>query len=276
VSRAAYVVSMLQPKVVADLRLRAHGYEPIPLDPAYATFSGGAPVFFHDDPARAAASIARRSRRDAAAYPEFAAMLERAAAFVRPLLLRAPPALGSRRPANLPALAAWAARTAGMPGARVRELFRLMTMSVGGLLDEWFEDDAIKGCLASTAVVGVWAGPRTPGTAYNLLHHALGSLEGRPGAWGHVRGGMGAISVALARAAEALRATVRTNAPVASIDVGPDGGVTGVTLAGGEELRRRSCSPARTRRRRSSTSRAPSTSAPTSWPSPATAPAAAR
>src|SRR5918997_6399505 len=71
VSRASYVVSMLQPKVVADLCLHEHGYAPIPLDPAYATFAGGAPVFFHDDPARAAESIARRSRRDAAAYPDF-------------------------------------------------------------------------------------------------------------------------------------------------------------------------------------------------------------
>ena len=80
-----------------------------------------------------------------------------------------------------------------------------MTMSVGDLLDDWFEHDALKGCLASTGVVGVWAGPRTPGTAYNLLHHALGSIDGAGGAWGHVRGGMGAISLALARSAEAAR-----------------------------------------------------------------------
>ena len=237
VSRASYVVSMLQPKVVADLRLREHGYAPIPLDPAYATFSGGTPVFFHDDPGRARDSIARRSRRDAAAYPAFIELLERAAAFVRPLLLRAPPALGSRRPGDLSALVPWAARAVGMPGARVRELFRLMTMSVGDLLDEWFEDDAIKGCLASTGVVGVWAGPRTPGTAYNLLHHELGSLDGRAGAWGHVRGGMGAISLALAGAARAHGATVRTGAPVASIDIAPGGAVTGVTLANGDALR---------------------------------------
>ena len=98
VSRASYVVSMLQPKVVADLRLREHGYEPIPLDPAYATVAGGTPVFFHDDPARAQASIARVSRRDADAYPAFMALLERAAAFVRPLLLKPPPAVGSRAP----------------------------------------------------------------------------------------------------------------------------------------------------------------------------------
>jgi phytoene dehydrogenase-like protein len=235
VSRASYVVSMLQPKVVSDLRLREHGYDPIPLDPAYATFVDGTPVFFHDDDAAAQASIARVSRHDADAYPEFMALLERAASFVRPLLLKPPPDVGSRHPADLPSLVTWAARGAGLSRTRVHELFRLMTMSVGDLLDEWFENDALKGSLASSGVVGVWAGPRTPGTAYNLLHHELGSLDGTGGAWGHVRGGMGAISLALARAAEAHGATVRSGATVASIDV--DGGaVTGVTLAGGETL----------------------------------------
>jgi phytoene dehydrogenase-like protein len=236
VSRASYVVSMLQPKVVADLRLREHGYEAIPLDPAYATVAGGTPVFVHDDPARARASIARVSRHDADAYPEFMALLERAAAFVRPLLLKAPPAVGSRAPGDLASLVGWAGRAAGLPRARLHELYRLMTMSVGDLLDEWFEHDALKGCLASTGVVGVWAGPYTPGTAYNLLHHELGSLDGSGGAWGHVRGGMGAISLALARAAEAHGAVVRTGARVASIDVA-GGAVSGVTLADGSTLR---------------------------------------
>src|SRR4051795_9188276 len=238
VSRASYVVSMLQPKIVADLRLRQHGYEPIPLDPPYATVAAGTPVFFHDDPAAAQASIARVSAHDARAYPEFMALLERAAAFVRPLLLKAPPALGSRAPGDLPSLVGWAARGAGLSRARLHELYRLVTMSVGDLLDEWFEHDALKGCLASTGVVGVWAGPHTPGTAYNLLHHELGSLDGAGGAWGHVRGGMGAISLALAASATASGATVRTEAPVASIDVS-GGAVTGVTLQSGETLRAR-------------------------------------
>ena len=126
-----------------------------------------------------------------------------------------------------------------MAGVRKRdlhELFRVMTMSVGDLLDEWFETDAIKGGWASTGVVGVWAGPRTPGTAYNLLHHALGELNGVSGLWGHVRGGMGGISDALARSAEAAGATIRTDAGVSSIDV-RDGRATGVTLDSGEELR---------------------------------------
>src|SRR4051794_28149801 len=149
VSRASYVVSMLQPKVVADLRLREHGYEPIALDPPYATFARGTPVFFHDDDAAAQASIARVSKRDARAYPDFMALLERAASFVRPLLLKAPPPVGSRAPGDLASLVGWAARGAGLSGERLHELYRLMTMSVGDLLDEWFENDALKGCLAS-------------------------------------------------------------------------------------------------------------------------------
>ena len=153
VSRASYVVSMLAPKVVAELGLRGFGYEPIPLEPPYATIASGTPLFFHDDPTRARTSIARRSRRDAEAYPAFAELLDRGAAFVRPLLLRPPPPLGARGPGELAGLVRVAARAARLPRRRRHELVRLMTMSVGDVLDEWFEDDALKGCLASTGVV---------------------------------------------------------------------------------------------------------------------------
>jgi phytoene dehydrogenase-like protein len=237
VSRASYVVSMLQPKVVRDLRLHEFGYEAIPLDPAFGTMApGGKPIFFFNDAARTRASIEPHSSKDAAAYPDFEALLERLSEFLRPLLLRPPPALGSKRPGDLLSLIREAGRAAGLRRRDVLELFRVMTMSVGDLLDEWFESDAIKGSFASTGVVGVWAGPRTPGTAYNLLHHALGELNGVSGLWGHVRGGMGGISQALARSAEAAGATIRTSAPVRSIDV-REGRVTGVTLESGEQLR---------------------------------------
>jgi phytoene dehydrogenase-like protein len=237
VSRASYVVSMLQPKVVEELRLRGFGYEPLPLDPAFGTITPeGLPVFFFNDPERTRESIAQLSRRDAQRYPEFEEMLARMAAFLRPLLLRPPPALGSKRPGDLLALLREAGRAAGLARRDVLELFRVMTMSVGDLLDEWFESDALKGAWASTGVVGVWAGPRTPGTAYNLLHHALGELEGVSGLWGHVRGGMGAISQAIARSAESAGATIRTGAAVRSIDV-ESGHVTGVTLESDEEIR---------------------------------------
>jgi phytoene dehydrogenase-like protein len=199
VSRASYVVSMLHPTVIRDLELARFGYRAVPLDPPFATFrADGRPYFFEFE----------------GPFEEF---LARMAGLVRPLLLRPPYVPPVGRPRDL------------------LELYRLMTMSVGDLLDEWFEDDAVKGAYASTGVVGVWAGPRTPGTAYNLLHHALGELNGVPGAWGHVQGGMGAISDALARSAESKGATIRTNASVQSIDV-RDGRVTGVTLEGGEQL----------------------------------------
>jgi phytoene dehydrogenase-like protein len=187
---------MLQPKIVRELELARFGYEAIPLDPPFATFlANGRPYFFEFE----------------GPFEEF---LARMARIVRPLLLLHPP---FGRPRDL------------------LELYRLMTISVGDLLDEWFEDDAVKGAYASTGVVGVWAGPRTPGTAYNLLHHALGELNGVPGAWGHVKGGMGAISAALARSAESRGATIRTDAPVRSIDVRA-GRATGVTLESGEQV----------------------------------------
>jgi phytoene dehydrogenase-like protein len=236
VSRASYVVSMLQPKVVSDLRLQDFGYEAIPLDPAFATIAeDGKPLFIFTDTRASQESIARHSRRDAAAYPAFEELLERCAGFLRPLMLRPPPALGSKRPGDLFSLLREAGRAAGMGRRDLLELFRVMTMSVGDLLDEHFESDALKGSFASTGVVGVWAGPRTPGTAYNLLHHALGELNGIGGLWGHVKGGMGGISDAIARSAQASGAVVRTDAGVASIDVA-GGRTRGVTLEGGEQL----------------------------------------
>ena len=236
VSRASYVVSMLQPKVVADLRLRDFGYHPIPLDPSFATFAeDGRPILFHEDAAAMNASLARVSPRDAAVFGEFEALLERAASFLRPVMLRPPPALGSKRPGDLFELLREAARAAGLSRRELHELYRVLTMSVGDLLDEWFENDALKGSYASTGVVGVWAGPRSPGTAYNLRHPELGELDGVGGVWGHVRGGMGAISEAIAGSARSHGAVIRTGAPVASIDV--DGGrVTGVTLDSGETV----------------------------------------
>jgi phytoene dehydrogenase-like protein len=237
VSRASYVVSMLQPKVVEELELRRFGYEAIPLDPAFGTISpDGRPILFYGDAAATRASIEPHSSRDADAYAGFEALLEQLADFLRPLLLRAPPALGSKRPGDLLSLLREAGRAAGLRRREVHELFRVMTMSVGDLLDEWFETDAIKGAFASTGVVGVWAGPRTPGTAYNLLHHALGELDGVSGLWGHVKGGMGGISQALARSAEAAGAVIRTGAGVRSIDV-RDGRALGITLDSGERLR---------------------------------------
>jgi phytoene dehydrogenase-like protein len=236
VSRASYVVSMLQPKIVDDLRLREFGYHPIPLDPEFATFAAdGSPIMLPNDERITYEQVARVSRRDAEALAPFNALFEKAAGFLKPLMLRPPPALGSKRPGDVFDLLREAGRAAGLSRRELSDIFRLMTMSVGDLLDDHFETDELKGAYASSGVVGVWAGPYTPGTAYNLLHHALGEVDGVQGAWGHVRGGMGAISEAIAASARAAGATIRTGAPVASIDVS-GGRVTGVTLASGEHI----------------------------------------
>ena len=148
VSRASYVVSMLQPKVVSDLRLHDFGYEAIPLDPTFAIMPpDGRPIFFHNDAAATRASIAPHSAHGRRGLPAFEALLERMAEFLRPLMLRPPPALGSKRPGDLLSLLREAGRAAGLKQREVHELFRVMTMSVGDLLDEWFESDAIKGSL---------------------------------------------------------------------------------------------------------------------------------
>jgi phytoene dehydrogenase-like protein len=239
VSRASYVVSMLQPKVVADLGLRKFGYDPIPLDPEFATFAAdGRPILLPNDEKIAYEQVARVSRKDAEALAPFNALFEKAARFLKPLMLKPPPAAGSKRPGDVFELLREAGRAAGLSRRDLMDIYRLMTMSVGDLLDDYFETDELKGAYASSGVVGVWAGPYTPGTAYNLLHHALGEVDGVQGAWGHVRGGMGAISQAIAASARAAGAVIRTGAPVASIDV-EGGRVAGVTLAGGETIRAR-------------------------------------
>ncbi|MEA2277803.1 MAG: hypothetical protein QOC78_2763 [Solirubrobacteraceae bacterium] len=236
VSRASYVVSMLAPKIVADLRLHDFGYQPIPLDPEFATFAAdGRPMLLPNDDRITYEQVGRVSRRDADALAPFNALFDKAARFLKPLMLRPPPAVGSKRPGDVFELLREAGRAAGLSRRDLSDVFRLMTMSVGDLLDDHFETDELKGAYASSGVVGVWAGPYTPGTAYNLLHHALGEIDGVQGAWGHVKGGMGAISEAIAASARAAGATIRTSVPVVSIDVA-GGRVTGVTLAGGEQL----------------------------------------
>jgi phytoene dehydrogenase-like protein len=236
VSRCSYVVSMLQPKVVADLELAKHGYKAYPLDPAYAAMTPDGPIVFHDDVTKTQESIAKFSKKDAEAYGRFEDLLFMAADFVRPMMIKSPPALGSKAPADIAGILKEAGRIAGMSQRDVQNLVRIFTMSVGDWLDSLFENDYLKGSLASTGVVGVWAGPYSPGTAYNLLHHALGELDGNVGSWGQVIGGMGAISEAIASSARSYGAEIWTDSEVASID-SSGGRVTGVTLADGTVLR---------------------------------------
>jgi phytoene dehydrogenase-like protein len=233
VSTASYVMSLLQPKIIKELELRKFGFEVLPTDHLFVPFPDGRYLVYWDDTRKTCAEIAKFSRKDAETYPVFEAFLHDAAKFVRELLWRTPPNPASRRPSDIKEMIGllWQLRKLG------DKLFRfvdLMTESISDFLDRYFESAELKAVLAYYGSIGTFAGPRTPGTAYVLLHHLMGEHEGA-GGWGFIRGGMGGISQAIARSAERHGARIRADAEVARITV-RDGKATGVVLASGEEI----------------------------------------
>jgi phytoene dehydrogenase-like protein len=239
VSSAAYLVSLLQDKVVRELDLPRYGYEVMPKDPAYfSPLPDGRHFFMWRDGRRTCAEIAKFSARDAERYPAYEAMLERVARFVEPLLLETPPNVPPRRAADLLGLARLGTRALRLPRRELVTLTRMLTTSVAELLDEWFESEELKVALATDGVIGANAGPMSPGTGYVLLHHQMGGVGGVRGLWGFVKGGMGAVSEAIAAAARAAGAEIRTSAPVERILV-RYGAAYGVALENGDELHAR-------------------------------------
>lgn len=234
VSTLSYVVSLLQGPIIRDLRLRRHGLHVYPIDPAYfSPFPDGRGLLVWEDPTRAAREIARFSQRDAEAYLTYERDLGYLAKLVRPLLLRLPPSLELRSWSDL--------REAIGLGAylfrRRRSLARLadlMTLSVADFLDQYFTDEAVKGALSPGGVIGAWGGPMTPGSAYVLLHHRMGDVVPH-GGWAFVRGGMGALSEAIASSARSFGAEIRTGARVAKVFTGA-GRARGVELEGGTRV----------------------------------------
>jgi phytoene dehydrogenase-like protein len=236
VSSLAYVVSLLRPEIVRQLDLPRFGYHAWEVAPDYfVPFPDRRHLFIWADPERTVTEIGRFSASDATAYPAFDAHLARMANLIRPLLAVTPPHIGSRRPRDLldQARLVWKLRGLGAQGAA--DLVRLLGQSVSDLLDDWFESEQVKAALVTQGAIGTYGAPSMPGTAYILLHHWMGELNGHLGSWGVVRGGMGAVSEALASAARAHGAEIRVEAPVDRIVV-RDGRATGVVLASGEEL----------------------------------------
>ena len=236
VTSLSYVVSLLPPDLVADLRLAQHGYHVFPQGPYFAPRADGRYLRLPDDPAARREEIGKFSAADAAAYPRYEAHLRDMGGVLGPLLEQIPPRLGSRRPADLArqALLLRHLRTLDTRGAV--DVTRLLTGSIADLLDRYFESDAMRGLLSVSGVIGTWAGPRSAGTAYVMLHHHVGDTDGRAGAWGFPRGGMGGVTQALAAAARSFGAELRPGAPVARIRTTAGGQVAGVTLASGEEI----------------------------------------
>jgi phytoene dehydrogenase-like protein len=235
VSSASYVVSLMPPQVVRELDLKRYGYEVSIITPDYfVPFPDGTSLTLWGDVARDAASIARFNERDAAAYVEFDRYFERVARLVKDLLFVVPPNMQMR---DLPKWAATAGRFRKWSGRDVHEAVRLFTMSAADFLDEWFEDERVKGALATQAIIGAWCGPMTPGSAYVLMHHWIGEIDGHAGAWGWVKGGMGGVSDAMARAATAAGAEIRIGAEVDRVAITASGRAVGVALADGDLVR---------------------------------------
>ena len=235
VSTAAYVCSLLRPQIVRELDLERHGFALLPRNPSsFTPLPDGRSLLLGPDPEANRLEVARFSSRDAERLPRYEAMLERVARWLEPMLDETPPDPWSGRPRDLWRLGrlGWRFLRLGADGPPALEL---LTGAARPILERWFETEALRATLATDAVIGTLAAPSTPGTAYVLFHHVMGECDGARGVWGYVRGGMGALSEALAAAARAAGAEVRTGAPVARIAV-EDGRASGVVLRDGTEL----------------------------------------
>lgn len=231
VTSLSYVVSLLPQDMVRDLRLAEHGYHVYQQGPYFAPRRDGGYLYLPDDPDRRHAEIAKFSKADADAYERWEEWLGGLGRLVGPLLEEVPPKLGSKRPRDLAGQAALLGQLRKVDVRAAFDLTRLFTGSIADLVEERFTSDAMRGVLSVSGVIGTWAGPRSAGTAYVMLHHHIGDTG-----WGFPRGGMGGVTGAMAAAARSFGAEIRTGAPVARIDV-HNGRVSGVTLESGEELR---------------------------------------
>ena len=233
VSSASYVVSLMPPRIVSELELDRFGYRVSTVDPDYwVPYPDGSSLTLWGDARRTAEEIARFSKADADAYLEFDRYFEHIGDLLRELLFVVPPNL------SVHDLRRWlkvGRRLRHWSGRDVAELVRLFTLSGAAFLDEWFEDERVKGALATQAIIGAWCGPMSPGSAYVLMHHWIGEVDGQAGAWGWVHGGMGALSGSLAEAASAAGAEIRTAEPVRRVRI-RNGRATGVELEDGTTL----------------------------------------
>jgi phytoene dehydrogenase-like protein len=233
-SVASYVMSLLSPRVINDLELRKFGLTVLPANDLFVPLEDGDYILFHDDAKKTQAQFARFSRHDAEIYPEFDRYLREATNVVRRLLYETPVDPSRRDWKSFKATASLLWRYRDVAGKMYR-IADLMTQSVYDYLSRWFENDIIKAVLAYYASIGTFAGPKSPGTAYVLMHHVMGEHAGA-GGWGFVRGGMGAISNAIAESGKRWGMETRVNAPIKRVLV-EGGRAVGVVLKGGEEIR---------------------------------------
>jgi phytoene dehydrogenase-like protein len=234
-SVCSYVVSLLRPEIIRDLDLPAHGLELLPLDGTFTPMLNGDYLWRMNDHNRSRQEIARHSKRDADAYDDYGMAMVEMGRFAKPILGMTPPDPMSLDPRGLLELLSVGRRFRNMRyHDRVNQV-QLLTMSAVDFLDQWFETDALKATMSASGIIGTFLGVRSPGTAYVLLHHYMGEIDGAFRSWGLSRGGTGAVSNAIAGAARRFGAEIRTEAPVARI-LTKNGRATGVALENGDEV----------------------------------------
>jgi phytoene dehydrogenase-like protein len=240
----SYVVSLLRPEIIRELELPRHGLDILPLDGTFTPLhkgegpkSGGGDYLWRvNDHGRTVRELRRWSATDAEAYEEYGQLMVEMARFIKPILSIVPPDLTSLDPRPLRGVGGLARTFQHLPERQQAVFIQLMTMSAADFLGQWFETDPLKATMAASGIIGTYLGVRSPGTAYVLLHHYMGEIDGAFRAWGIPKGGTGGISNAIASAARSHGAEIRTEAPVARIIV-KRGRAVGVALEDGEEIR---------------------------------------
>src|SRR5437667_1160918 len=234
-SVCSYVVSLLRPEIIRDLDLPRHGLEILPLDGTFTPMPNGDYLWRVNDHGKTRREIARHSKLDAEAYEEFGKAMQAMCRFVKPILSMVPPDPATLNPRELMKLLFIGRRFQGLSSEDKYNQVQLMTMSAVDFLDQWFETDVLKATMSASGIIGTFLGIRSPGTAYVLLHHYMGEIDGAFRSWGFSRGGTGAISNAIADAAREAGVEIRTKAPVGKI-LTKNGRACGVALQDGEEL----------------------------------------
>ncbi|MDE0884335.1 MAG: NAD(P)/FAD-dependent oxidoreductase [Myxococcota bacterium] len=232
----SYVVSLLRPEVIRELELAKHGLHIMPLLSSFAPMENGDYLLTHADDSSNYHELRRHSKRDAEMFPLFNQMMYEMAHAVKPILATVPPDPSAPGLRGLQDLNLLRKHFQGMSKKSFHCLTKLMTMSVSDFLDEWFETDILKSLMALNGIIGTMLGPKSPGTAYVLLHHYMGELDGAFTAWGAQQGGTGGVSEAIASAARSYGAEIRCNAPVERVLV-EDGTAVGVVMENGDEIK---------------------------------------
>ncbi len=239
VSTAAYLCSLLQERIIRELDLPRYGYHVYPKDPPFFTpFPDGRHLTMWQSLKNTCEEISKFSTQDAEVYPAFDAHLERLSQFAEKMLLVTPPNITRVGLGDLWSLGKISWDLFRMGDQDRLGQMKIFTESVADFLSQWFESEQLKVTLATDGVIGTNGGPRTPGTAYVLLHHVMGKVDGHRGLWGFVRGGMGMVSEAIASSARAAGATIHTEAEVERIWI-RNGRALGVVLCNGDEIRAR-------------------------------------